>query len=100
MSQTIYLNSSGSNPNHFQVKCPNLTIEPNSEIALLEGKGSQNFSIEIDNSNDTFCMIWSNYGNYANYKKFILDSDLDEADIEDEPFSMFLPPEQFDQYIW
>lgn len=95
MSQTIYLNSSGSNPNHFQVKCPNLTIEPNSEIALLEGKGSQNFSIEIDNSNDTFCMIWSNYGNYANYKKFILDSDLDEADIEDEPFSMFLPPEQF-----
>ena len=61
MDKTIYINSTGQNPNDFQVRIPNMTIPPDTEIALIDGKMSVDNMIVVDETNDTFMIYWGNF---------------------------------------
>ena len=62
VDRDILLNSQGQNPNFFNIKLPeNLAIHPNSEVAITQGRVHQSLGINIDNTNNTFVIMYGMY---------------------------------------
>jgi len=61
-NKEFVVSSQGQNPNQFQVKLPhNCVITPNTEIALTKGRFHLVDRKTIDNTNNTFVLLWGQY---------------------------------------
>ncbi len=59
VDRLIVANSQGSNPAEFTVKLPQtLSIQPDSEIAVVKARINTRQLINIDDTNDTFILQW------------------------------------------
>ncbi len=62
VDRLITVNSEGSNPASFTVKLPQtLSIQPNSEIALVKSRINTRSLVNIDDTNDTLILLWGAY---------------------------------------
>ena len=62
VDRLITVNSEGSNPAEFTVKLPQtLSIQPNSEIAMVKSRVNTRSLVNIDDTNDTLILLWGAY---------------------------------------
>ncbi len=54
MNKTLYFNSQGQNPNNFMAKIPPMTLPPDTEVAITDGRLFVSSKIDINSTNDSF----------------------------------------------